>query len=407
MRDDRPRVLLLTHSYAPERTPPARRWDGIVPELIGRGWEVTVLAPAAEGRGPGRSTGAHGETVVSTPRLLSAGAGRNGRFLDAVVHALQCLPAGLLVRRPDVVVSTLPALPMAVPGRLLGALRRRPRVVEMRDAWPDLAAEAGLGAGPLGRVMERVVGGAQQSADVVVTVTEGFAQTLRRRGMRQVRTLGNGVRLQAVPTLEPRTRTAGQLHVLYLGNHGESQGLERLVHAAAQLRSTTPQARVRLVGEGTRREALIALNRSLGEPAELLPAVHGEGAWDHYRWADTVLIPLRPDWPSFRHTVPSKTYELMSIGRHITAQMEGEGAAIVRAAHAGDVVGPTAEELAGHLARLAADPAATTPDPWSRSWVAQHADLPVIGAGYAALLEELIRRPRRRDATASTPSRGG
>jgi glycosyltransferase involved in cell wall biosynthesis len=386
------RVLLLTHSYAPERTPPARRWEAIVAELVDLGWQVCVLAPPAGTRGTGRSTGGQGERILTTWGPGRTAAGRNGRFVDAVLHALQCVPAGLAGHRPDVIVATVPALPTVVPGRLLGFLLQRPVVVEMRDAWPDLARDAGLRTGPLGRIMERIVGGAQASADLVVTVTEGFAEILRARGVGPVETLCNGVRLDSVPLLPPRTRHAGELNVLYLGNHGESQGLERLVDAAALLRQSAPGIRVRLVGDGTRRGALLELNDRLGGAAELLPAVHGSQAQEHYRWADTVLVPLRPDWPSFRHTVPSKTYELLGIGRHVTAQVEGEGADIVAAAHAGDVVGPTVADLVAHLERLAADPASTAPDGRARRWVAEHADLSAIGRRYSDLLGRLVRR---------------
>lgn len=391
-RDPMPGLLLLTHSYAPDSTPPARRWAAVVGELRAAGWEVTVLAPAAGDRPAGRSVGAHGERIVSTRTLHRSASGRNGRFLDAVVHALQCIPRGLVLRGPDVVVATVPALPTVVPARVVATLRRLPLVLEMRDAWPDLAREAGLGTGPLGRLMEIVVGGAQSSADLVVTVTEGFARTLRSRGVGRVEALANGVRLDGLRELPAREREAGSLHVLYLGNHGESQGLERVLEAAARLRSQVPGVRVRLVGDGTRREALCALNARLGGAAEMLPAAHGDEAREHYRWADTVLVSLRPDWASFRHTVPSKTYELLGIGRHVTAQVEGEGADIVVAAHAGHVVGPTADDLAGHLAALAAAPDSTTPDPRARRWVAEHADLTTIARRYVDLLDRVRRR---------------
>lgn len=387
-----PRLLLLTHSYAPETTPPARRWSAIVAELRRAGWEVAVLAPESGDRRRGRCLGEHGEHVLSTRARRQTAAGRNGRFADAVLHALQCIPRGLAVPRPGVVVVTVPALPSVVPARVLALLRRLPLVVEMRDAWPDLAKDAGLRTGPLGKVMEAVVGGTQSAADLVVTVTEGFARMLASRGVKRVETLANGVRLGTLPELPPRRRDDGELHVLYLGNHGESQGLERLVEAAARLRTEAPGVHVRLVGDGTRREELTAHNARLGHPAEMLPAAHGDEARRHYEWADTVVVALRPDWASFLHTVPSKTYELLSIGRHVTAQVAGEGAAIVEQAHAGTVVGPTADDLVDHLAALAEDPASTTPDPRARRWVERHADLAAIGRRYSALLESLLRR---------------
>lgn len=39
---------------------------------------------------------------------------------------------------------------------------------------------------------------------------------------------------------------------------------------------------------------------------------------EQYRWADTVLIMLR-DWATMRETVPSKPYEALLTGCHISA----------------------------------------------------------------------------------------
>ncbi|MBF0744978.1 glycosyltransferase family 4 protein [Micrococcus yunnanensis] len=381
----RPRLLLVSHSYRPERTPPARRWGAVVAALRSAGWDVDVVAPG----GVRPFAGPDGERVLPTPRLPLGEAGRNGRFAEAVVHALLAIPRGMATRRPDVVVATVPALPVVVPGVVLSRLWRRPLVLEMRDAWPDLAHEAGVHQGLLGAAMERVVTGGQRAARLVVTVTDGFAETLRGRGVRVVRTLGNGVDLARLAVAPRRERPAGELHVLYLGNMGESQGLERLVDAAATLRRTRPGVRVRLVGEGTRRPALEARNAELGSPAEILGPVHGAAVAEQYAWADTLVVALRPDWPSFRHTVPSKTYEVLAVGRHVTGLVTGEAARTLEAAGGADVVGPRTEDLVAHLAALAADPARTDVGTGARAWVAAHADLRAVSARYERLLRAL------------------
>lgn len=384
----RPRVLLITHSYRPERTPPARRWAAVVAALRAAGWDVDVVAPG----GLRAVTGPDGERVLRTPRLPLGEAGRNGRFLEAVVHAVLAVPRGLATRRPDVVVATVPALPVVVPGVVLSRLRRRPLVLEMRDAWPDLGHEAGVQQGVLGAAMERVVTGGQRAARLVVTVTDGFAETLRGRGVRVVRTLGNGVDLARLAVAPPRERGAGELHVLYLGNMGESQGLERLVDAAAALRRTRPGVRVRLVGEGTRRAALQARNAELGSPAEVRGPVQGADVAGQYAWADTLVVALRPDWPSFRHTVPSKTYEVLSVGRHVTGMVTGEAARTLEEAGGADVVGPEAADLAAHLTALADDPARTRVGRGGRDWVRRHADLPAVARRYELLLRRVAGR---------------
>lgn len=382
-----PRAMLVTHSYRPDRTPPARRWAAVVSALRADGWEVDVVTPG----GVRTVTGEDGERLRRTPVLLPGEGGRNGRFAAAAVHAVLAVPRGLAAPRPDVVVATLPALPTIVAGRALAVLHRRPLVVEMRDAWPDLAHEAGVHQGLLGAAMEAVVTGGQRAADVVVAVTEGFAETLRGRGMRRVVALGNGVDVDRVPVAPPRERAPGELHVLYLGNLGESQGLERLVEAAARLRGTHPGVRVRIVGGGTRRAALQELDARLDASVEFLDAVPGARVPEHYAWADTLVVCLRPDWASFRHTVPSKTYEALASGRHVTGQVAGEAARILQDAGGTDVVGPETEDLAGHLAALAADPARTRVGEGGRAWVAIHGHLPAIARRYAALLRTLVR----------------
>ena len=66
-RTDRaPRVLLVTHSYRPDRTPPARRWAAVVAALRADGWEVDVVTPG----GVRTVLGEDGERLRRTPALL-------------------------------------------------------------------------------------------------------------------------------------------------------------------------------------------------------------------------------------------------------------------------------------------------------------------------------------------------
>ncbi|MDI3330516.1 MAG: glycosyltransferase family 4 protein [Micrococcus sp.] len=410
------RVQLITHSYLPERTPPERRWAAFVEAFRREGWEVDVVAPPADpaqvpgglrDRPPGRDGGAvrrdtavdgrqdqgpHGERILRTLRLPALSGTRDGRFLGHVVHALGAIPVALRAQRPDVLVITVPALPTVVAGWLLSRLRRVPLIVEMRDAWPDLARESGVSAGVLSRIMEALVTGTQRAADLVVTVTEGFAERLAERGIHPVEVVGNGVPLERIRAVPARDREAGELHVLYLGNHGESQGLETVIRAAALTRDEAERIVVRLVGSGTRREALMALNESLGRPVEMLAAVHGAELREQYAWADTCLVALRPDWPSFEWTIPSKTYELLAVGRHITGIVTGEAARVLESSGAASLVPADPGALAGLWRRLAADPRSTAVDGRGRDWVGRNADLSALGRRFVGLARQAAVR---------------
>ncbi|MDS2171575.1 glycosyltransferase [Nesterenkonia sp. CL21] len=417
------RLQLLTHSYWPESTPPQRRWQRLTASLVEEGWDVDVVTPSPDprltpDRGPAgepprsAASGPAGERVLRLPRVLLPNS-RMGRFASDAVASLLMAPRALMARRPDVVVATVPALPVICAGWAAARLRGVPLVVDMRDAWPELAREAGVRAGPAGRLMEAVVTGVQRDADLVVTVTQGFARRLAERGVERVATVSNGVDLDGVPSLEHREREPGSLRVAYLGNHGESQALEsvidavRAVHAAGEVTVT-----LRLIGSGTQKPRL--QERAGDCPAiEFHDPCHGEAVWEHCRWADTLLVSLRTDWASFAWTVPSKTFELLGLGKHITAAVTGEAAEILRQADNVTVLDDAvlddavldgadadagscprtadrADRLAATFTDLARDPASTPISRSGRRWVAQHADLPGLGRRYAGLLADLV-----------------
>ena len=93
-----------------------------------------------------------------------------------------------------------------------------------------------------------------------------------------------------------------------------------------------------------------------------------------YEWADTALVHLT-DWEPLNRTVPSKTYELMSLGVHTTAVVQGEAARIVEDLGAGIVVQPeNPEALAEAWTTLIDDRSKLTVSPSGREWVATQRD---------------------------------
>lgn len=394
----RSNALLLAHSYWPEHSPPQRRWQSLIPHLLERGWRTTVVAPVAHyGFGPDadRSTrgrvgrgrpGPVGETIVRVPYLTARDA-RLPKLVDQLVTAGGSALRTLTVRGHSVVIVTAPSLPLLASGWFAARLRGKPLIVEMRDAWPNLATEAGVLQGRAQRIINWAVATVQDRADVVVTVTEGFAETLRERGVRRVRTVRNGVRLEQTPVLDPPPLVRDRLEVLYLGNHGESQRLERLIEAAALVGS---DMRLTLVGQGSQKLELQRIAASLGAPVRFLDPVYRDGVFEQYRQADSLVVSLRDDWKSFEATVPSKTYEVMAVGRHLTAVVRGEAARILEDAGVGDVVGSSAQEIAQLWRGLIEDRSRLMTDGGGRSWVADNADYADLAERYDRILQEVL-----------------
>ncbi|MGO4145604.1 glycosyltransferase family 4 protein [Paenarthrobacter sp. YAF11_1] len=392
--------MVLSHSYWPEHSPPQRRWFALTREFRRAGWEVDVVAPVAHypnGRRnlPRREAGfafthqrgPHGETIRRVPYLRHLGTSSLARFIDQLFSAVMSVPVGLGGKKPNAIVATAPSLPTLATGYVLSKLRRVPFIVEMRDAWPDLARDARMVQGGVKSLVERAVEFVQQRADLVVTVTEGFADTLRDRGFPNVVTISNGLDLNAIPFLEPPAMERDVFRALYLGNHGKSQRLDILIRASALLGDAF---QLTLVGHGTTRPQLVKLARELNAPVTFFPSLQGPEVVEKYREADTCIVSLRDDWKSFETTIPSKTYEVLAIGRHVTAIVRGEAERIIVEADGGDVVPANPESVAQLWRDLAADRTRLVSGSNGREWVRANADYVQLAVKYMETITQVV-----------------
>lgn len=414
-------ILLLSHYFEPELGAPQRRWSAFASALTERGFVVNVIAPLPHhpaGRMPQSyrsmfdlrhaQKGKHGALVHRVRYLAHDGTVIRRTMDHLFVGAATLLRVRKLVRTgeiaPAVVIATAPALPTALVGRAASWLIRVPFVLEMRDAWPDLLSNTpglrrSLGLkGQLKRSLARLLTRIQASADYVVVTTESFAAALRSRGVPRVRVIRNGTDPQRYRTVTSGSssdrQSVGELRALYMGTIGRSQGLEVIVRAAAQLRAEGQSVHVRIVGYGADFAGLTVLNARLGGPVELQPSVGPSEVLEHYRWADTCITSLR-GWQPFNMTIPSKLYELMATGKHVTAILDGEGANIVRATGSGDVVRPGDVNSLVELWRsLSGDPARLQIGSRGQMWVEENANDHSLGNLYANLIDEIVASPR-------------
>ncbi|MHA7180902.1 glycosyltransferase family 4 protein [Arthrobacter sp. MDB2-24] len=395
--------MLLTHSYAPEHSPPQRRWTQLVRSFRSTGWEVDVVTPVAHAPHGRRTLAKHqagrpfrmdrgdfGEYIRRVPFLWHRTT-RSGRLVNHLFSAAMSIPVATFAPRPDVVIVTVPSLPILGAGFVVSRMLQRPLVVDMRDAWPDIARDARIVRGSAKSLAERVIIAIQDRADLVVTVTYGFAHTLRERGLKNVATVTNGIDMSAVRELRPPADRQDRLEVLYLGNHGESQRLDVPIRAAALV---GPKMRLTLVGHGVERNGLMALARQLNAPVEFHAPIHGPQIMDYYERADSCIVSLRDDWKSFDTTIPSKTYEVLSVGRHVTGIVKGEARSILEEAEAGHVVASNAGAVAELWHALAENRELLRVGELGRTWVQNNANVQALGQAYIDLLTEVAERPR-------------
>ena len=103
---------------------------------------------------------------------------------------------------------------------------------------------------------------------------------------------------------------------------------------------------MRIAGGGAHLHSVRGLAEEKKLPVRFLGRIPFEAVMHHYEWADTVLVHLQ-SWAPMNYTIPSKLFEAMQVGKHVSAAVSGEAAELVVASGAGDVVTPMCpEELA-------------------------------------------------------------
>lgn len=406
-------IVLITHYFDPEVGAPQRRWSALVARFVRAGHSVSVFAPPPhypDGRvhptfrkrmRPGSVASIECGAMVHRVGYVPHYGDIVTRTIDHLGAAISTVRAVRTAMRettfsPDVVVATAPAIESLLAGRLVSRMLSVPMVAEMRDAWPDLVAfTPGMqtARSPISwakKQVHRAVTDLQSGAAAVVTTTDSFATVLRERGMRHVEVLRNGTTHTEYPRVPSSHFTDGVLRVLYMGTVGRSQGLDLVVATVARLQAEGVAIECRIVGGGADLPRLTRLNRALGSPVAIIRAVDPSEVRDHYAWADSAIVSLR-DWEPFAWTVPSKLYELLATGKHITAIVEGEAADIVASTRGGAVVKPgDATALAALWRKLSADRSDLEVDSSGRAWVEENADYDALSDRYLQLLARVV-----------------
>jgi colanic acid biosynthesis glycosyl transferase WcaI len=370
------RILFFTDHFRPEPSAPAGHIHERAALWVRWGHEVTVVTSTPNfpdgvvhpGYGnPWRFVeDVDGIRVVRVKTLVRPNTGFVVRVLDYLSYMVSALVQALREPRPDVVISSSPHLFVAAAGWLYAAVRRVPRVLEVRDLWPaSIVATGAMRPGRLYRLLERVELFLYRHATRVLVFTEAFRDDLVGRGVPpdEIDVVVNGANLDLFSPMPRDTHLARRLGledrfvVGYIGTIGLAQGLENLLDAAERVRDIP--ASFLVVGAGAARGDLVAEARRRGlDSVVWVPKQLREDLPAYWSLCDVSLVHLGPD-PLFRTVIPSKTFESMAMGLPVlyVAPPGGEAWDLVEDRDVGITV-PAADpaELAAAVRRLHGDP---------------------------------------------------
>jgi len=398
------KVLVLSQYWYPENGVPQRRWSWISNILRSLGHEVVAIVPPPHyereisvrqwlafpktKKNNVLEIGPSGEKIARSA-YFPAGKSVTQRVLNQATVGLGAVwmiarnPQWLRDFSPDLIIATVPALPTSFVATIASRILGIPYHVDLRDAWPDLLDESDewnratgqksirekiLTKGPFQilRALTRVaVNYSLKNSDSIIVTSKYLEADLKsRKELFKYDTPPKVVTIRNLFPSETRfekhekksvLRKPGTLNVLYAGTLGRAQNLLNVLEAFALTRDMGVDIHVRMIGAGASREALTDRIKERGLDIVIESRKPASELEEAYSWADTALVHLT-DWEPLRRAVPSKTYELMSAGIHISGVLDGEGADLIQEMDAGHVVPPESPaELADLWFKLAND----------------------------------------------------
>ena len=269
--------------------------------------------------------------------------------------------------RPEIILLTVPPLPVSVPAALLGLIYNCPIVLNVQDILPEAAVHVGLLKNKtMIRVMESLEKFAYRTAHTVSVIADGFVDNLINKGVPadKIACIPNWVDTQFIRPLDKHDNAFRKAHgldnkfvIMYSGNIALTQGLETVIEAAVRLQDH-PEIAFVIVGEPKAIAKLKEYCNSCGATnVHLLPFQPRERLPEMLAAADVGLIVQKHNVVSFN--MPSKTQVLLASGRAIVASVPSTGSAAkaVEKSRGGVVVPPESPEaLAATLLDLYKNP---------------------------------------------------
>lgn len=166
------------------------------------------------------------------------------------------------VRRPDTVIGSSPHLLAVVSAWRLARYHKTQFIMEVRDLWPETLIDMGYLASrsPVTWLLRALESFLYRSADYIITVLPRAHEYIESRGIDsdKIAWIPNGVDLSRYAKPRATASPGAVFTVMYVGAHGEANGLGTLLNAAKAVQDREGiTTRFVLVGDGPEKPSLL------------------------------------------------------------------------------------------------------------------------------------------------------
>jgi glycosyltransferase involved in cell wall biosynthesis len=412
-------ILLISQYYPPEIGAPQARLSEMSDYWVKRGHKVTVYTAM-----PNHPTGVlpteyAGKTLVFE-KLNGVNLVRhwtyitpNKGFIKKIISHLSFMFSVFFLstfrgKKPDIIIVSSPTFFATISAWLISLIRRSKFIFEVRDLWPGIFVELGVLKNKLIIfVLESIELFLYRRSDIVITVTDSFKSNISKRNVNssKIHVIKNGVNLELFKKVDNNTDDSSELRsklgytkddfiVLYIGAHGISQALDKILLVAKKTKEIDSNIKFLFVGDGATKKTLIQIksNESL-DNVHFHGSVKREDVLDFYKLSNINLVTLK-NIDGFSEFIPSKIFEIFASYRPIIGSLKGEAASILTESKGAIVVPPEdINEITSAIIKLKDSPELRSQlGVNGRSYVENNFNRHVLAEKYLTIMEECLSK---------------
>lgn len=367
------KILYFHQHFSTPKGAAGIRSYGMAQRLIARGHQVTMVCG---------SYGA-GETGLTQPFISGC---RRGAVdgIDVIEFDLAYSNADGFIKRAgtffkfayrsvglaltesyDVVFATTTPLTAGIPGIFARWLRGKQFVFEVRDLWPELPRAMGVIRNPLVLGLMSVLEWASyHSAHRLVGLSPGIVEGIADRGVprERIAAVPNGCDLGIFAAECEPWRPAGvsesDLLALFAGTHGQANGLDAVLNAAAELKCRgRSDVKFVLIGQGKLKPGLQERAAREGLDNVIFHEPVNKARLAGLMAATDIGLQILANVPAFYYgTSPNKFFDYIAAGLPVLNNYPGWLAEMIEQEDCGFAVPPdNPRAFADALERAAAD----------------------------------------------------
>ncbi|HIK13050.1 MAG TPA: WcaI family glycosyltransferase [Oscillatoriaceae cyanobacterium M33_DOE_052] len=346
-------ILIYSYNYHPEPIGIAPLMTELAEGLVKRGHQVRVVTAMPnyperriyeEYQGKWYLTEErHGVTLERCSVWIRPQPSLVDRLLLDGTFVLNSFPLAAKGGRPDVILATVPPLPVCLPATALAWMRRTPVVLNIQDIQHEAAFHVGLLKNKaLYRTFEILERFACRQAQKISVIADGFTENLLNKGVpaEKIVMIPNWVNVDFIRPMPKETnpfrvthQLTGKFVVLYSGNIALTQDLPTVIKAAAKL-GHIPEIAFVIVGEEKALDRVAEYCQMYGaDNVKLLPFQPREKLPEMLAAADVGLVVQKENVIAFN--MPSKIPLLLASGCAIVASVPATGTAAKAVSNSG------------------------------------------------------------------------